>query len=93
MLVDTRVVNKNATEAELQQGVIAPPTPGWTIALVVACGLGVPITIVTGIAIPQYQYSLMRFKLADAMSPSSTVKVAVMNYYEKHEKLPRVDLP
>jgi uncharacterized RDD family membrane protein YckC/Tfp pilus assembly protein PilE len=92
MIAGCVVINKGATQADVQSGVTAPGMPWWAITLIVMGAMVVPLGIMAAIAIPAYQDFTLRAKVADAMSGAATARVSVMEYYEKNEKLPGGDL-
>jgi type IV pilus assembly protein PilA len=89
MVAGCLVVNRSAAAGEVQQGVPAAGMPAWAIVLIVLGVLVIPVAILAAIAIPAYQDMTVRSRIHDAVRAGRDATVAVEEFYQKNNVLPR----
>jgi len=88
MVAGCLVVNRNAPEDLIQQGVKEAGMPVWAIVLVVLGVLFVPVAILAAVAIPVYQDYTMRAKVSAAVQTGRQATTAIEAFYARTNKLP-----
>jgi uncharacterized RDD family membrane protein YckC/Tfp pilus assembly major pilin PilA len=83
------VVNRSATEAEVQQGVAVTAMPAWAIVLVILAAMVLPVSILAAIALPAYQDYAARVRIANVVLVGQQATQAVETFYARNNTLPR----
>ena len=82
------VVNRDATEADIQHGAFAAPMPVWAIVLIVLAVCIFPMGIIAAVALPAYQDYTVRAHVAVAVLVGHQATRAVDDFYLRNNALP-----
>jgi uncharacterized RDD family membrane protein YckC/Tfp pilus assembly protein PilE len=85
------VVNRGATEAEVQQGegVAATGLPAWAIVIIVLAAMALPLAILAAIVLPAYQDYTVRVRVVQVVLAGQQATRAVEAFYARNNTLPR----
>jgi uncharacterized RDD family membrane protein YckC/Tfp pilus assembly protein PilE len=85
------VVNRGATEAEVQQGegVAATGLPAWAIVIIVLAAMALPLAILAAIVLPAYQDYTVRVRVVQVVLAGQQATQAVEAFYARNNTLPR----
>ena len=89
MVAGCLVVNRGATEAEIQYGAPAAPMPAWAIVLIVLAVCIFPLGIIAAVALPAYSDYTVRARVAAAVLVGHQATRAVEDFYLRNNALPR----
>lgn len=83
------VVNRGATEAQVQEGVVATGMPAWALVLIILAAMALPVAILAAIALPAYQDYTARVRIANVVLVGQQATQVVETFYARNNTLPR----